>query len=158
MSSVSQCPWGHSPCYYYFWFRQRKPLSINGGPNPLKTIQPFLQRRTLFSITTLPLSAMSLGSCKKPVPSVAAAPSPAPLPALDRFIPAKGADAGGEGQEFLQEAGGAEGGVGGGAGCSKMKASTADVNCGWGCSTFWCTLPLLPTVFFLKRGSAAARH
>lgn len=29
--------------------------------------------------------------CNKPVPSVAAAPSPAPLPAFDRFIPAKGA-------------------------------------------------------------------
>lgn len=94
---------------------------------------------------------MLLCSCNKPVPSVEAAPSPAPLPTLDRFIPAKGAKGGGKGRNSCRRQAG-----GGGDGCSEMKASTADVRgvaVGGRFSLLVCArFASLPTTFHARPG------
>lgn len=85
--------------------------SIDGAPKQKKkkqlvSAQPIIQKRKACSDRLPFIRHVPMLSCNEPVPSVAAAPSPAPLPAFDRFIPAKGAKGRGEGQEFLQEADG----------------------------------------------------
>lgn len=77
--------------------------NIDGGPKQKKkkqlvsvrqhTSAHHPQEKSMFrSPHRLPfIRHVTMLRCNKLVPSVAAAPSPAPLPAFDRFIPAKGA-------------------------------------------------------------------
>lgn len=128
-----------------FWSGGKMGASIDGRPKQTEKKQLVSVRQhksthhpeeksTFRSPHCLPLIRhVTMLRCNKPVPSVAAAPSPAPLPAFDRFIPAKGAKGRGGRAGILAGGRRRRKGGGGGGGCSEMKASTVDVRgLGWG--------------------------